>query len=375
MKPIHRTTIAFSLYLVILFLIVGTATAGYAYPEHPVTDARLKHVPYNINGVFTTVSGSTYNSSSGTFAENNLGTVYTVTQYDRLFKIRGISGSPSFFAIDDSHGTHFFSHKKEGNATVFRSGIIESNNVFSMRMLNSSGGVVTAQTALAVRNGKSVPRDRTKSSNITGTWTTAQNSVYQINSQEGNVFSGKITASGKTTSTKFAGYIDMVNGDGTVKIVMLCEKGNFILGNINVSTHNITIPYVLYADGRVASSPLTEGAAEWARNNTSYNVTQEHVTVLNSKGISGSISKQIWLLSVSDENTGKYNLTSTTENNTISGIVQGGNSFIEYSQKTGLVLGFVTGKTKYDFRGGSELAESSIHNLKQKEGKKSKHLY
>jgi hypothetical protein len=80
-------------------------------------------------------------------------------------------------------------------------------------------------------------------------------------------------------------------------------------------------------------------------------------------------------LSVSDENTGKYNLTSTTENNTIVGIVQGGNSFIEYSQKTGLVLGFVTGKTKYDFRGGSELAESSIHNLKQKEGKKSKHLY
>jgi len=39
MKPIHRTTIAFSLYLVILFLIVGTATAGYACPEHPVTDA------------------------------------------------------------------------------------------------------------------------------------------------------------------------------------------------------------------------------------------------------------------------------------------------------------------------------------------------
>jgi hypothetical protein len=44
MKTIHRTTIAFSLYLVVLFLIVGTATAGYAYPEHSVTDARLKHV-------------------------------------------------------------------------------------------------------------------------------------------------------------------------------------------------------------------------------------------------------------------------------------------------------------------------------------------
>jgi hypothetical protein len=339
-----------------------------------VTDAGLKHVPYNINGAFTTVSGITYNSSSGMFAENNLGTIYTIAQYDRLFKIRGISGSPLFFVIDDSHGTHFFSHKKEGNATVFRSGIIESNNVFSMRMLNSSGGVVTAQTALAVRNGKSVPHDITKSPNITGTWTTAQNSVYQINSQEGNVFSGKITASGKTTSTKLAGYIDMVNGDGTVKIVMLCEKGNFILGNINVSTHNIAIPYVLYADGRVASSPLTEGAAEWARNNTSYNVTQERVTVLNSKGISGSISKQVWLLSVSDENTGKYNLTSTTENNTIVGIVQGGNSFIEYSQKTGLVLGFVTGKTKYDFRGGNDLAEASIHNFEAEGRKKIKAL-
>jgi hypothetical protein len=373
MKAIHRTTIAFSLSLAILFLIVGTATAGCAYPEHSVTDTRLKHVPYNINGVFTTVPDINYDSSSGTFAENNPGTVYFVTQYDRLFKIMGISGSPVFFAIDDKHGTHFFSHKKEGNATVFRSGIIESDNVFSMRMLNSSGGVVTAQAALAVRNGTPVPDERIASPNITGTWTTAQNSVYQINSQEGNVFSGKITAHGKTTSTRFAGYIDTVDEDGTVKIVMLCEKGNFILGNVNVNTHNITIPYVLYADGRVASSPLTEGAAEWARNNTSYNVTREYVTVLNSKGISESISKQAWLLSVSDENTGRYNMTSASENTTIIGIVQGDNSFIEYSQKTGLVRGFVKGKTKFDFRGGTDLAETSVQSLKQKEGKKSRH--
>ena len=89
MKAIHRTAIAFSLSLAILFLIVGTATAGYVSPEPPATDTGLKQVPYNINGVFTTVSGITYDSASGGFATNNPGIVYTVTQYDRLFTDRG----------------------------------------------------------------------------------------------------------------------------------------------------------------------------------------------------------------------------------------------------------------------------------------------
>jgi hypothetical protein len=96
------------------------------------------------------------------------------------------------------------------------------------------------------------------------------------------VFSGKITASGKTTSTQFAGYIDEVDEDGTVEIVMLCVRGNFILGDVNVSTHSITIPYVFYADGRIASLPHD---TEWPRTNMSYNVTQERSTVLNSDGI------------------------------------------------------------------------------------------
>ena len=241
MKAIHRTAISLSLFLAILFLIVGTATASCVSPEPLATDTGLKQVPYNINGVFTTVSGITYDSASGGFAANNSGKVYTVTQYDRLFKIvEDTSCSPLFFAIDDKHGTHFFSHRKNGNTTLFRSGIIESDDVFSTGIISSSGGVVTVQTALAVRNGTTVPDDRTAIPNLTGTWTTAQNSVYQINSQEGNVFSGKITAHGKTTFTPFAGYIDTVDEDGTAEIVMLCVKGNLILGNVNVNTHNIT---------------------------------------------------------------------------------------------------------------------------------------
>ena len=72
------------------------------------------------------------------------------------------------------------------------------------------------------------------------------------------MFSGRITASGKTTSTRIPGYIDKVDEDGTAKIVILCEKRNLMLGNINLSTHNITIPYVLYADGRVAFHPLRQ---------------------------------------------------------------------------------------------------------------------
>ncbi|HET8686856.1 MAG TPA: hypothetical protein VFM18_09345, partial [Methanosarcina sp.] len=240
MKAIHRAAIALSLSLAILFLIVGTATSGYVSPEPPATDTGLKQVPYNINGVFTTVSGITYNSSSGVFAANNPGIVYTVSQYNRLFKIREDgSSSPLFFAIDDKHGKHFFSHRKNGNTTLSRSGIIESDDVFSTGIISSSGGVVKVQTALAVRNGTTVLGGRMAIPNLTGNWTTAQNSVYQINGQEGNVFSGKISANGRPTSTPFAGYIDEVDKDGTAGIVMLCVKGNFILGDVNVSTHSI----------------------------------------------------------------------------------------------------------------------------------------
>ena len=89
MKAIHRTAISLSLFLAILFLIVGTATAGCVSPEPLATDTGLKQVPYNINGIFTTVSGITYNSASGGFAANNSGIVYNVTQYDRLFTDRG----------------------------------------------------------------------------------------------------------------------------------------------------------------------------------------------------------------------------------------------------------------------------------------------
>jgi hypothetical protein len=367
MKTFYRKTLALSLSLTILFLIMGTVIAGYVNHEYKATDTGLKQVPYNINGVFTTVSDITYDSSSGGFATNNPGKVYTVTQYDRLFKISedGFS-SPLFFAIDDKHGKHFFSHRKDGNGTVFQSGIIESDDVFSMRMLNSSGGVVTAKTALAIRNGTPTPDSRTAIPNLTGTWTTAQNSVYQINSQEGNVFSGRITAHGKSTSTRFAGYIDMVAENCTVEIVMLCEKGNFILGNVNENTRNITIPYVLYADGRVASSSLTENVAEWVKTNRT--VTQKYSTALNSGGITEDTSEQVQLLSVYNENSGRYTLTSTFSNTPIIGIVQRNNSFIEYSPDTGLIRGFVKGNTKYDFRSGSNLAEASVHNLKQKEG-------
>ena len=361
MKAIHRTAIALSLSLAILFLIVGTATSSYVSPEHPAKYIGLKQVPYNTNGVFTTVSGITYDSASGEFAADNSGIVYTVTQYDRLFTIIGdISGYPLFFAIDDKHGTHFFSYGNDGNTRLFRSGIIESDDVFSTGMIASSGGIVTVQTTLAVRDGKTIPDDRTAIPDLIGMWTTAQNSVYLIDSQEGNVFSGKITPHGKTTSTSFAGYIDMVAEDGTVEIVMLCEKGNLILGNVNESTHNITISYVLYADGRVASSPHE---AEWAGTNMSYNVTQECVTVLNSDGITEETSEQVRLLSVSDENAGRYTLTSASDDITIIGAVQEDNSFIEYSPETGIIRGFVKGNIKYDFRGGPDLAEASVHNL------------
>lgn len=362
MKTIRRTAIALSLSLAILFLIAGTATASCASPGLPATDTGLKQVPYNINGVFTTVSGIAYDSASGGFITNGSGEVYNVTQYDRLFNIvEDNSCSPLFFAIDDKHGTHFFSHIKNGNATLFRSGVIESDDVFSTDTISRSGGVVTVQTALAVRNGTTIPDDRMASPNLTGNWTTGQSSVYQIDSQEGNVFSGKIFANGKTTFTPFAGYIDEVDEDGTADIVMLCVKGNFILGDVNVNTHNITIPYVLYADGRISSSPHE---VEWPETNMSYNVTQKYTTVLNSDGISKDTSKQARLLSVTDESKGKYNLTSTSDNITITGIAQEDNSFIEYSPETGLVCGFVKGHTKYDFRGGSDLAEASVHNLK-----------
>ncbi|HEY3360580.1 MAG TPA: hypothetical protein VGK06_01810 [Methanosarcina sp.] len=366
MKAIHRIAIALSFSLAIIFLIVGTTTASCVSPEHPVIDTGLKQVPYNISGVFTTVSGITYDSASGGFATNNSGKVYTVTQYDRLFKIvEDNSCSPSFFAIDDKQGTHFFSHRKNGNTTLFRSGIIESDDVFSTGIISSSGGVVKVQTTLAVRNGTTVLNDSMVNPNLTGNWTTAQRSVYQINSQEGNAFSGKIFANGKTTSTQFAGYIDEVDEDGTAEIVMLCVRGNFILGDVNVSTHNITIPYVLYADGRVSSSPHE---AEWPGTNMSYNVTQEYATILDNDRITENTSKQTRLLSVSDENTGRYNLTSASDNITIIGIAQGDNSFIEYSPEAGLIRGFVKGNTKYNFQGEPDLAEASVHNLKQKEG-------
>ncbi len=366
MKAIHRKAIVLNLFLAIFFLTAGTATACYVSPVHPATDTGLKEVPYDINGVFTTVSGITYNSTLGGFAADNSGIVYTVTQYDRLFTIveDGFS-SPLFFTIDDKHGTHFFSHRKNGNTTLFRSGIIESDDVFSTGIISSSGGVVKVQTALAVRNGTTVPDDRMESPNLTGNWTTAQNSVYQINSQEGNVFSGKITAHGKTTFTPFAGYIDELDEDGTVEIVMLCVRGNCILGDVNVSAHNINIPYVLYADGRISSSPHE---AEWPETNMSYNVTQEKATVLNCDGIIEDTSKQVRLLSVTDEKTCRYNLTSASDNITIIGIAQRDNSFIEYSPETGLIRGFVKGHTKYDFRGGPDFSEASVHNLKQKEG-------
>ncbi|MCC4769276.1 hypothetical protein FXV91_03370 [Methanosarcina sp. DH2] len=364
MKTFYRTTIALCLSLAILFLIIGTATAGYVSPEHPATNTGLKQVPYDINGVFTTVSGITYDSASGWFAADNSGIVYTVTQYDRLFTIEeDIFCSPLFFAIDDKHGTHFFSYENNGNTRLFRSGIIESDDLFSTRLIANSGGVVTVQTALAVRNGTTVPDDRTAIPDLIGTWTTAQNSVYLIDSQEGNVFYGQITPHGKTTSTQFAGYIDTVAEDGTVEIVMLCEKGNLILGNVNESTHNITISYVLYADGRVSFSSLTEVGTRWARTNMSYNVNQEYVTVLNSGGISEDTSEQVRLLTVSDEKAGLYTLTSASDDITIIGTVQRDNSFIEYSPETGLIRGFVKGNTKYDFRGEPELAEASVHNL------------
>lgn len=362
MKTIRRTTIALSLSLAILFLIAGTTTASCVCPNLQATDTWLKQVPYNINGVFTTVSGIAYDSASGGFTTNDSGEVYNVTQYDRLFNIiEDNSCSPLFFAIDDKCGTHFFSHIKNGNATLFRSGVIESSDVFSTDTISSSGGVVTVQTALAVRNGATVPDDSMASPNLTGNWTTAQNSVYQINSQEGNVFSGKIFANGKTTFTPFAGYIDEVDEDGTADIVMLCVKGNFILGDANISTHNITIPYVLYADGRISSSPHE---TEWPETNMSYKVTQKYATILNSDGISKDTSKQVRMLSVYDESKGRYNLTSASDNTTVIGIAQGDNSFIEYSPETGLTRGFIKCNKKYDFRGGSDLSEASVHNLK-----------
>jgi hypothetical protein len=364
MKIFNKITLELCFSLAILFTIVGTVTAACVCPEHPITNIGFKKVPYNIAGVFTTVSGITCNSTSGAFDANNSGIVYNVTQYDRLFMIGDdVSSSPLFFAIDDKQGTHFFSYGNDGNATFFRSGTIKSDDFFSTKMLTSSGSVATAQTAFAVRNGTTDKCDRTTSPNLTGTWITAQNSVYQINNQEGNVFTGRVTASGKTTSTRFAGYIDKVEEDGTAKIVILCEKRNLMLGNVKVSTHNITIPYVLYADGRVASSPLTTGEVEWVGTNMSYNITQKYDTVLNSDGITKDTSEQVCLLSVSDASKGRYNLTSNSDNITIIGIAQGDNSFFEYSPKTGLFGGFVKGKTKYDFRGGPDLAEASVNYL------------
>lgn len=365
MKAINRTTIALSLSITTLFLIAGVATAGCFCSESPAINIGLKQVPYNVNGSFTTFSGITYNSTSGEFASTNPEVAYNVSQYDRLFMIsENMSETPLFFAIDDKHGTHFFNHIKNGNNTIFRSGSIKSDNVFSTGMVNSSGGIVKVRTALAVRNGTPVPNDSIQFPNLTGNWTTAQKSVYQINSQEGNVFSGKITASGKTTSTPFGGYIDKIDEDGTAEIVILCVKGNFILGDVNISTHNITIPYVLYADGRISSSPQTGDLADWVGNNVSYNMTQGYTTVLNKTGITEDSLDRAWLLSVSDNNTGRYNLTSTSSNTRIAGIAQEDNSFIEYSPDTGLIRGFVKGHTKYNFRGNSDFAEVSVNNLK-----------
>ena len=231
MKAIHRTTIALSLSITTLFLIAGVASAGCFCSESPAINIGLKQVPYNINGNFTTFSGITYNSTSGEFASTNPEVAYNVSQYDRLFTIsENMSETPLFFALDDKHGTHFFSHIKNGNNTTFRSGSIESDNIFSTGMVNSSGGVVTVQTAHAVRNGTPVPDGIKEFPNLTGNWTTAQKSVYQINGQEKNVFSGKITASGKTTSTPFGGYIDKIDEDGTAEIVILCVKGQLYPG-------------------------------------------------------------------------------------------------------------------------------------------------
>lgn len=366
MKAFYRTAIALSLSLAVLFLIAGTATAGYVNPGLPATDIGLKQVPYDINGVFTTVSGITYDSASGGYSTEDSGKVYSVTQYDRLFTVEeDFSGSPLFFAIDDKHGKHFFSYESDGNSRLFRSGTIESDDVFSTRMISSSGGVVIAQTALAVRNGATVPDNRKPIPDLIGTWSTAQSSIYLIESQEGNVFSGRITAHGKTTSTPFAGYIEKVSEDGTAELVMLCEKGNFILGNISQNTHNITISYVLYVNGRVSSSLLTEDGAEWVKNNRT--VTQEYSAVLNSDGITEDRSEHVRLLAVSDENAGRYNMTSASGETTIIGAAQVDRSFIEYSPETGFIRGFVKGNMKYDFRGGPVLAEVSVHNLKQKE--------
>ena len=92
-------------------------------------------------------------------------------------------------------------------------------------------------------------------------------------------------------------------------------------------------------------------------------MTQEYVTFLNSDGITEDTSEQVRLLTVSDENAGRYTLTSAFDDITIIGIGQGDNSFIEYSPETGLSRGFVKGHTKYDFRGGPDFAEASVHNL------------
>jgi len=59
MKAIHRKAIVLSLLLAIFFLTAGTATACYVSPVHLATDTGLKEVPYDINGVFTAVSGIT----------------------------------------------------------------------------------------------------------------------------------------------------------------------------------------------------------------------------------------------------------------------------------------------------------------------------
>jgi hypothetical protein len=366
MKAFYRTVIAVSFSLAILFLIAGTATTGYVSPGPPATDTGLKQVPYDITGDFTTFSGITYDSASGEFSAENSGEDYTVTQYDRLFTImEDDSCSPLFFAIDDKHGKHFFSYESEGNTRAYRSGIIRSDDIFSTRMISSSGGVVTVRTALAVRNGAEVPCDRKPIPDLMGTWTTAQNSVYEIDSQEGNVFSGKITAHGKTTSTPFAGYIEKIAEDGTIELVMLCEKGNFILGNIDQNTHNITISYALYVNGKISSLPLTGDGTEWAETNRT--LTGEYTAVLNGDGITEDTLTHFRLLTVSDEKAGQYNLTSDSDENKIIGAVQRENSFIEYSPETGLIRGFVKGNQKYDFRGRHDLAEVSVYNLRQKE--------
>jgi hypothetical protein len=84
-------------------------------------ELRNENILQNNNCV---VSGITCDSASGEFAADNSGIVYTITQYDRLFTIvEDISGSPLFFAIDDKHGTHFFSYGNDGNTRLFRSGL------------------------------------------------------------------------------------------------------------------------------------------------------------------------------------------------------------------------------------------------------------